>query len=270
MHDPSMRRCLTLWSPVLRPLFPLPEPYWSRAVDTPAESMDLLRTAWPNGAVLVAPGDDCPPELVRELVGRAGVVPVIAAMELTGEKAGLLADLWEAGISEAVDLRPPVTPHRLVAALRSAHARPFKARLEAGLSPRMSLDALTLVRAAAEVVVNGGNAAALAERLGARDRTLLGWCTREHVPAPKRLLLWLRIALAAALLEQPGRSITLAARGAGYANDHSLRRVLRGELGPAAGTDPRGVTVAHVLERFNAELRGLREAAHEARRSRAA
>lgn len=73
--------------------------------------------------------------------------------------------------------------------------------------------------------------------------------------------MWLRLALAAALMEAPGRSIVSAARGAGYSSDHSLRRALGEELGPAYGSTPRSLTFAHVMERFNGELRGLREAA---------
>jgi AraC-like DNA-binding protein len=259
-----------LWSPVLRPYYPLPAPYQACVANTPEELLELLRAPEPRWVALVAPGDDCPPSFVRELVAQAGVVPVVAAMELSGETAEMLSELWEAGISEVIDLRPPPTPAQLVGELRAVHARPFKARLEAELSPRVSMNAQTLLRAAAEVVADGGNAAGVAARVGARERTLLDWCTREHLPPPKRLLVWLRMALAAALLEEPGRSIDSAARGAGYAGDHSLRRVLRNELGPAYFSAPRTATFAHVLERFNAELRGLREAAREAGRGRTA
>jgi transcriptional regulator GlxA family with amidase domain len=132
------------------------------------------------------------------------------------------------------------------------------------------MNGLSLLRAAAEVVVDRGTSADLALRLGARERTVLNWCTREHLPPPKRVLLWLRIALVAALLEKPGRSINAAARAAGYSNENSLRRALRGELGPACASAPRTATFAHVLDRLNAELRDLREAAREARRGKAA
>jgi AraC-like DNA-binding protein len=266
----SMRICLMLESPVLRPYLPMTGPYQARVAGTPEQMLELLRAAPPWWVVLLAPGEGCPPALVRELVARAGMVPVLAAVELGGGRGEMLAELWEAGISDVVDLRPPPTPDALADELRAVHARPFKARLEAGLSPRVSMHGLTLLRAAAEVVAGGGNAAGLAARVGARERTLLAWCTREHLPAPKRLLVWLRMALAAALLEQPGRSISSAARGAGYAGDHSLRRVLHNELGAAFASAPRSVTFVHVLERFNAELRDLREAAREGRQGRAA
>lgn len=264
------RICLTHAAPVMRPFLPLPEPFEARVADSPARMLELLRDASPCWTVLVVPGDDCPPEMVRNAVERAALVPVVAAVELTAARADVLAALWDAGISGVIDLHPRPSPGEMVRELRSAHARPFKARIEAALSPRVSMNGLTLVRAAAEVVVDGGNSVALAARLGALDRTVLGWCTRETLPAPRRLLVWLRLALAAALLEQPGRSIASAARAAGYASDHSLRRVLRTELGARYGSAPRGATFAHVFERFNAELRDLREAAHEARRERAA
>lgn len=266
----STRACLMLWSPVLRPYYPLPAFYQARVANTPEELLDLLRAPSPRWVALVAPGDGCPPSFVRELVSKAGVVPVVAAMRLSGETAEMLAELWEAGISEVIDLHPPPAPAQLVDELRAVHARPFKARIEAALSPRVSMNALTLLRAAAEVVVDGGNAARMAGRVGARERTLLDWCTREHLPPPKRLLVWLRMALAAALLEEPGRSIDSAAHGAGYAGEHSLRRVLRNELGTAHSSAPRTAAFTYVLDRFNAELRDLREAAREGRRGQAA
>jgi hypothetical protein len=157
-----VRTCLVLSSPVLRPLLPLAEPFQTRVAETVEELMELLRDAPPSSVVLVAPGDDCPPARVGWVAAGAGVVPVVAAVELVAARAEIAAALWGAGISEMVDLRPAPAPEGLASQLAEVHARPFRARVEAALPPRLSIDALSLLRAAAGVVVAGGNAAELA------------------------------------------------------------------------------------------------------------
>lgn len=92
-----------------------------------------------------------------------------------------------------------------------------------------------------------------------------GWCAREPLPPPRRLLAWLRLILALALLESPHRSVARAARGAGYSFDHSLRRAVRDMLGGDA--PPRERTVSQALDAFASELRSLREQRRQEKRA---
>ncbi|HYJ79075.1 MAG TPA: helix-turn-helix domain-containing protein, partial [Longimicrobiaceae bacterium] len=175
--------------------------------------------------------------------------------------------LLEWGVSELLDLELEATPEALLPRLRGAHARPLKRRVEKMLSQYVSAYAGTLVRAACEVAVDGGGAPELAGRFGVEPRTIAAWCRREALPAPRRLQAWLRVLLAATLLEEPERSVTNAARCAGYANDHALRRAMRDLAGSDPSTLPRDRLFAAAAERFNAELRDLRELVRERRRA---
>jgi transposase-like protein len=77
----------------------------------------------------------------------------------------------------------------------------------------------------------------------------------------------MRVLLAAWLLEEPGRSVLNAARSAGYANDHALRRAMRELAGGDPSTLPREQLFETAAARMNDELRVLRERLRERRRT---
>lgn len=149
--------------------------------------------------------------------------------------------------------------------LRRAHARPFKRRIEAGLSGLVSGRALLLLRSAVEVVVDRAGAAALAARLGVGERTAADWFRRSGLPFPGRVLAWLRVLLGVALMEEP-RAIQNVAHGAGYSNAHAFRRAVL-KLLPDASPDLRAVRWEDACFGLNDVLRASRRlAAGSARR----
>jgi AraC-like DNA-binding protein len=149
--------------------------------------------------------------------------------------------------------------------LLAAHAQPLKRALEPHLSRFVTGNALTLIRAAAEVVVDGGTLKELGRIFDSSERTVAGWCARESLPPPRRLLAWMRLLLALTLLEEPHRSVVNAATCSGYL-DYSLRRAVRLFLG--GGGFIRGRTLEHAMAVFNDELRMLREKVRADQRSR--
>jgi transcriptional regulator GlxA family with amidase domain len=88
-----------------------------------------------------------------------------------------------------------------------------------------------LMMTAAEVVAAGARGRELARRLHLSERTVLRWSTRAGLPPPRRLLAWMRMLLAASLLDDPGRSVLSVAHACGYASDSSLRRAMQDFLG---------------------------------------
>jgi AraC-like DNA-binding protein len=140
----------------------------------------------------------------------------------------------------------------------NAFARPLKRRVELGLSRFLMGDARVLIRAAAEVATCAGNAEALATIFGVSPPTVTKWCEALRLPPPRRLQLWLRLLLAAQLMEDVGRSIPAAARAAGYATDRSFRRALQ----QVVGENPRQLrdhgAFDSVMAAFNADLREFR------------
>ncbi|MEW5929458.1 MAG: helix-turn-helix domain-containing protein [Gemmatimonadota bacterium] len=239
MRRNEIRAVLAPSSPRLDAVRELPAPYAIQRVDGWDELRARLRTAPPSTSVLVdadAPGGGLD-ERVRELIARFAMNPVVPVLELEPGRVDDLRQLLRWGVSEVVNFPVESLPGAVAHRLGHAHARPLKRRLEA-LAPRtLSEDAMTLLYAAAEVAVDGGGAPELAGRLGARPRTVAGWCAREGFPPPRRLQAWVRLLLAAALLEDPERTVVGAALACGYSNDHSLRRAMReltGELPPRA------------------------------------
>ena len=167
--------------------------------------------------------------------------------------------LLDQGVTELADAELEGTPDAIRPRLEAVHAQPLKRLVEPALSRFVSTNARTLVRAAAQVTTDGGKADDLAAIFGATERTVSGWCVREALSPPRRLLAWMRLILALALLEAPRRSVANAAMGAGYSFDYALRRAVRDMLG---GT-PRQRSVSDALTGFGTELRLLRERRRE-------
>ena len=252
-------------------LHPLPEQYRVERVSGWDALDAALEGAPPAVAVLADPYAEQPPDgglspRLRELMARHPAISFVAALELVPERMPDIQALLDWEVCEIADLGLESSPSGLAARLRGAHARPLKRRVEAILSRYASDHALTLIRAACEVAVDGGDAGDLARRFGVSPRTLTGWCAREGLPAPRRLQAWMRVLLAATLLEEAGRSVVNAARGAGYATDHALRRAMRELVGGDPATLPREALFAAATERFNDELHASRERERERKR----
>lgn len=247
----------------------LPAPFELVRLDWAEVLVDIKAEA-PSTVVVLDPmlwrcGEELDPR-VRELRQIAPLIPIVALLPLEDQYTQTARDLLSLGVTEFADVRFERNGDALLPALLRAHAQPFKRRLEQALTINLSLNALTLIRAAAQVAVDQGNAVELSRLFAARERTVAGWCSREGLPAPRRLLAWMRILLALLLLEEPHRSILGVARGSGFASDHPLRRALRELLGGERSISPRERKFCDAADLLNAELRGLREKAHRAKR----
>ncbi len=221
----------------------------------------ILPLAHAATVVVIDPYGGCeePHAEFWHLLRRFPSVTFLAAFDLRPERVPHLAAMLSAGVSETLNLQRDRTPAIAAERVRSAFARPFKRRLDDALSRFVSTDARTLITAAAEVAAAGGGAPALSEKLGVAPKTLLGWCGRSGLPQPRRLLAWMRILLAAQLLEDPGRTVASAALACGYTTDRTLRRVVQRFIGPDVPALRSGRLFAAAARGLNAELRQLRE-----------
>lgn len=256
-------------SPALRRLLKDDGGYAARALPWD-DLVAAAREAAPSAVLVVAPfgdhGHPVPNPRLPELLGAAaGVVPVLALVPFGSAFTTAVRELLDQGVIDIADVHLESTPVAIRPRLHAVHAQPLKRLVEPALSRFASTNTHTLVRAAAEVAVDGGTAVDLAEVFRSTERTVSGWCAREALPQPRRLLAWLRLILALALLESPHRSVAKAARGAGYSFDHSLRRAIRDMLGGDA--PPRERTVSQALDAFASELRSLRGQRREEKRA---
>jgi AraC-like DNA-binding protein len=128
-----------------------------------------------------------------------------------------------------------------------------------------------LLEAAVEVAAGGGQAERLAAALHVSHRTLTRRCLKAGLPAPRRLLAWMRVLIASSLLDDPGRTVSGVAFACGYYSDTTLRRALQTflEMSPSDLRERGSLTTA--VRMFRDELRetsGYPRRAEEAARTR--
>lgn len=182
-------------------------------------------------------------------------VPLIGAVSVRPDSGSDLLALADSGAVDFIALGHDDTADGLRQRLDQGLARPFKSLLDGVLPESTSARARILVENAAEVVVTGGSAEKLSAAIGVSRRTLLRWCYRAGLPCPRRLCAWLRMLLAAELLDDPGRSVLCAARSCGYSSDSGLRRVMRSFLDTNPSDFRDGDAFAAVAKGFVADLR---------------
>ncbi|MQA89052.1 MAG: helix-turn-helix domain-containing protein [Gemmatimonas sp.] len=162
---------------------------------------------------------------LRTLLSEYPSLAVLAALEVRPERYDDLRTLGRWGVVQVISIDHDDTPHSIAQRLRGARGRPLRALLEEVLPPETSGRARAIVEAATDVVTVGEHGRDLASSLNLSRRTLLRWCQRAGLPAPRRLLAWMRVLLACELLDDPGRTVLSVAHTCGYSSDSGLRRI---------------------------------------------
>lgn len=244
--------------------------YDIRPADAWAELREHVRTAPPSSVVLVRMlGTPDEVAQLKDLIHDTPSVPVVAAMEFGRMDAGRVRAVVAAGVAEIVNLDGVRGLEAIVPTLRRAHAQPLKRRMEARLPVWMPADARTLLRAAAETVVDRGGRDVFAGIFGVYARTLSARCTDRQLPAPRQLLGWMRVLLALSVLEEAGRTVMNVALSCGYNDNSALKRAIENFVGTPASASIRDQRFEPAFDAFLEELRGLRHGT-SARRTGAA
>lgn len=198
---------------------------------------EAVRESPPSALVVVNPYEDGhdrggPTPSLHNLLVEFPSTAVFAAMEMNQPgRDEDLKTLGKWGVVQVISVRHDDTPPALVQRFRASQGRPLKTLIEQILPPDASGRARAIMDAAAEVVAVGGHGRDLAKQLNLSRRTLLRWCERAELPPPRKLLAWMRILLAAELLDDPGRTVLSVARACGYSSDSGLRRVTQKFVG---------------------------------------
>jgi len=198
---------------------------------------------------------------LRTLLDELPSATVLAACEVDPSRADDLRTLLKWGVADVIALGREDSAPALARRIRAVQARTVHRLLRRALPRGVPSRARALLTTAAETVAAGGLAPELAAALGVNERTVPRWFQRADLPPPRRLLAWLRLLLAAELLDDPGRSVASVARGCGYASEVSLKAALRQFMrAPPSELRERGAfeTAANLFAR---ELFELREAA---------
>jgi AraC-like DNA-binding protein len=224
---------------------------------------EAIRESAPGALVLIDPYADGGSEghfspALRALLRDFPSATVVAAMSVQPDDFRSIRTLGTWGVAEIVDLAVDTTSASLAALLDKVSGQRFRVLLETSVLPHTSGRARSIVLAAADVVATGGQAEDLAESLGISRRTLLRWCDQAGLPPPRRLLTWLRILLAAELLDERGRTVSSIARVCGYASGTALRTALQMQLHKTPKTLRREGAFATASQAFVEELRRAR------------
>ena len=195
---------------------------------------------------------------LRALLWEFPSATVLAALPILPGRAHDIRTLGEWGVTDLIALNEDDTGESIVRRLRAAQGRPLQVLLDRSLPTAVTGRARTLMMAAAEVVAMGGRGKELARTLHLSERTVLRWAERSKLPPPRRLMAWMRILLAASLLDDPGRTVLSVAYACGYASDSSLRRAMQDFIGMIPTTLRREGAFARASALFHRELTDLR------------
>lgn len=222
-----------------------------------------LRTAPPTSVAFVDPfldGADAPAPQLQTLLSDLRSALVVAAFPVSMRTVPHLDPLVRWGVAEVIDVGREDTPAALRRRVQVVQARVVVRLLERAVPKSTPTRTRGLLTTAAETVARGGGSAELAAAMGTTERTVLRWCRRADLPHPRRLLAWLRVLLAADMLDDPGRTLAAVAAASGYSGESALRNALRTFLGAGSG-ELRGNAFATASSVFTRELFALREAA---------
>ena len=229
---------------------------------------DAVRTAAPAGIVVVDPyyGQGPRGGLAPALYPLLRAFPSATVVAAFNNRPGWFHDvrtLGEWGVVEVIDVDAEDTSEALRRRLESARGRPLQSLLDRGIAIPFPGRGRAILDAAGELIAVGGHARNLASALHLSPATLLRWCRRSGLPVPRRLLVWMRLLLAAELLDDPGQTVSNIAFACGYSSDDALRRALSAavHLGPTALRERGAFRV--VSAAFVAELAECRRAASE-------
>lgn len=210
--------------------------YELRTVADWAQLADASRSAPASALIVVDPyhGAGARGQIAPELGNLLDDLPslaITAALSMEPARQDDVRRMGALGIVQVIDLEEEGTVVAVGQRLTSARGRPLRTLMDRALPESTSGAARAILAAATSIVAVGGQGQDLADSLNVTPRTVSRWCRRAALPPPKRLLAWMRILLAAELLDDPGRRITEVATACGYAADSSLRHTLRTFVG---------------------------------------
>ena len=210
----------------------------------------------------LGPDAELSPEL-RAFVAEFPQLPVIAVLPPALECVREVRTLREWGVAEVIVRGVEDTPEGIASAVRHAQGTVLRGVVQEILPAYIGGGTRRLLLAAAEAVATGGHAPDLAAALGVTETTVMRRCERLRLPPPRRLLAWMRVLLAARLLDQPGRTSRSVAYACGYATEAGLRRVLQSFLGKSVTELRERGAVKVAAGAFLRELRELRSGARQ-------
>lgn len=208
----------------------------------------------------------CVAEGFREITRDFPLVAVVACLHIGHDDVAALATLQSWGAAEVLDLNREQSVAAVSRRLDLVEGIWAQRLLKRALPRSLSARGRTLLQAVAHVVAQGGHVPELANALGIYKRTVPRWCAAAGVPEPRRMFTWIRLLLAAELLDDHTRTFENVARVTGFSSAASLKSSSKAFVG-LTPTELRARGAFAAIARFaRSEFREAREAARQSRR----
>jgi AraC-like DNA-binding protein len=172
-----------------------------------------------------------PTRLISEILSAFPNVPILGYCLSTAERLEDLRRMAVAGVHQLLldttaDSRS-VVRSVLESTKRQCAATQIFAQIKDVVPPRLRPVILT----ALENPGRAATVASLARELGIDRKTLHNWCRSERFLAPRDVVRWSRLLLAAALLNWSSRSVASVAIELDFPTDNTLRVAIRRQFG---------------------------------------
>ena len=205
-------------------------------------------------------------EGLREITRDFPLMAVVACLEIDAYDGSILTALQSWGVAELLDLNREQSPAAVGRRLQEVEGVWAQRLLKRALPRSLSARGRTLLEKVAQVAAQGGHVPELASALGIYRRTVNRWCAGAGVPDARRMFMWIRLLLAAGLLDDHTRSFEHVARITGFSSAASLKSTTKEIMG-LTPTELRARGAFEAVARLaQAEFREAREAARQSRR----
>ena len=185
-------------------------------------------------AIVVEPCDDMGSStapLVGALRRDFPRIPVVAYCDHRRDRSTDILALARAGVHELVfrgadDVRPVLTS-ALASAVRHCTATELLEELQNVLPPNV----VPVVRYCLEHAAEPLTVQRIANALGVHRKTLVYRLRQARLPAPRAVIAWCRLLVAARLLEDPGRTVEQVALDLDFPSGTALRNMIKRHTG---------------------------------------
>jgi AraC-like DNA-binding protein len=181
---------------------------------------------------------------VRQLRAGFPSLPVLAYCDPSGGTSSIV-DVVRAGAASLLLRGVDDTPARCRDAIMRARRSAIAERVFGELAPLLSNDGRVFLRYAIEHCATDVSVDQAARDLGVDRKTLTNWLARAGAPRAREFLSWVRLAVAAHLMSDPGRSAEHVAHMLDFPSGTALRNMVRRYV---------DVTTAELQQRGGAHL----------------
>lgn len=202
-------------------------------------------------------------EGLRDISRDFPLVAVVACLQLGAQGRDTVEALQEWGVADILDLdreRSALAVARRLSLVEGVWAERL---LRRALPRTLSARGRAVLETVAHVAARGGHVPELAAELGIYRRTAARWAARAGVPEPRRMFAWVRLLLAADLLDNPARTIESVARVTGFSSAATLKTSYRRFTGHSPSELREMGAFETVANLARAEFRSAREAARQ-------